>query len=167
MIIGHGAIAKALTDRDDRLYFAAGVANSLETLEFEYQREKDLLSIMPKHRHIVYFSTLSIFTKDTRYTRHKREMEALVKEWPHYTIMRLGNIDWAENPLQLIPFIKNKLITRERFVVYDEWRHILSKDEFLYWIDLIPPFNCEMNVPGERMKVSALIERYQQSKWTL
>ena len=163
MIVGHGAIARALTDRDDRLYFASGVADSQETRDEEYGRERALLHSQERFRHIVYFSSLCVFTQDTRYARHKREMEALIRQFPAWTVMRLGNIDWAENPAQLIPFIRRKLRDREPFNIYDEYRHILSKDEFLYWVGLIPPWNCEMNVTGQRLKVADLIARYQGS----
>ena len=168
MIVGHGAIASVLTDRDDSLYFASGVANSSETRDDEFRREAQLLYDQDTHRHIVYFSSLCIFYQDTRYSRHKRLMESIVKEYfPCHTIMRLGNIDWATNPNQLIPFIKSKLKNREPFDIYDEYRHILDKREFLYWVDRIPDWNCEMNITGRLMKISEILERYQNSQWTL
>ena len=43
MIIGHGDIASALSNRKDRLYFASGVSNSSEIRESEYRREINLL----------------------------------------------------------------------------------------------------------------------------
>lgn len=168
MIVGHGAIAKAITDRDDRIYFASGVANSLEMRNEEYLREWNLLAEQDTKKHLVYFSSLCVFTQDTRYARHKLEMEREVKRrFPRYTIMRLGNIEWAENPNQLIPFLKRKLKKREYFTIIDDYRHILSREDFDYWINHIPDWNCEMNVTGWRMKVAEIVGRYQQSKWTL
>ena len=60
-IIGHGDIASVLSDREDRIYFARGVSNSRETRESEYAREKTLLLQQEKIRHLVYFTSLSIF----------------------------------------------------------------------------------------------------------
>ena len=81
MIIGHGAIAKVLQDRDDRLYFASGVANSRETRKTEFEREIDLLGSQDRSLHIVYFSSLCVFTSDTLYARHKRWSERVVKNY--------------------------------------------------------------------------------------
>ena len=72
--------------------------------------------------------------------------------------MRIGNIDWASNPNQLIPSIR---MDRD-FVARDEFRHIVTLDEFHYWIGMIPDWNCEMNVPGERMKVIDVVKRYRE-----
>ena len=165
MIIGRGAIAKALDskDRDDRLYFCSGVANSKEVRYSEFDREADLLAEQSTNRHIIYFSTLSVFWADTPYTRHKRSMEQFITDdWDCYTIVRIGNIEWATNPHQLIPFIRNKLKNNEDFPLFDEYRHILSKEEFLYWIDRIPQWNCEMNIPGRRIKVGDLVFEIRQ-----
>ena len=152
MIVGNGDIAKALIDRPDRLYFASGVSNSQETRESEYQREKDLLLKQDKHQHIVYFGSLCIFYSDTRYAKHKREMEELVKKtFPHYTIMRMGNITWGDNPHTLINFLRGKVARGEPFKIRDVTRYIIEKPEFLHWINLIPKWNCEMNVTGRRM----------------
>ena len=162
-IIGHGDIAQVLTgvDRPDRIYFCSGVSNSAETRESEYQREKDLLWEQDISKHLVYFSSLSIFYSDTRYVQHKRYMEKLVKSsFDHYTIVRMGNIAWGSNPNTLINFISNKIRTREPFDIQDVYRYVLEKDEFLYWIDLIPDWSCEMNIVGKRMKVKDIVREY-------
>lgn len=166
MIVGHGAIASALqeADKDDLLFFAAGVANSLETREKEYRREEKLLTSQDFDKHLVYFSSLCVFTSTDRYAAHKLRMESLVR-WifPHRTIMRLGNIEWAVNPHQLVPFLKRwdgaaTLDTRDRY--------LLSREEFLHWVRLIPSWNCEMNVPGERLKPIDIARRLHESDLT-
>src|SRR3989304_9134509 len=97
-IIGNGDIASVLPKRHDLLLFASGVSNSQETRESEYRREKNLLLKQDRKAHIVYFSTLAVLYGNNRYVQHKREMEALIKQkFPHYTIMRLGNITWGTN----------------------------------------------------------------------
>jgi len=163
-IIGHGDIASVLSDREGRTYFASGVSNSQEIRESEYEREKRLLltqNHFPEGGHFVYFSSLSVFYSNSRYTLHKKEMEGLVKLNFHpYTIMRMGNITWGTNPNTLVNFIKNKIKNRELFEIQDVYRYVVDKDEFLYWIEMIPDFSCEMNITGRRMKVKDIVKEY-------
>ena len=164
-VIGRGGIAEALRGTDkDLLFFASGVANSRENRESEYNREKELLLSQDKDRHLVYFSSLcTFFEPDTRYSRHKLEMENLVRDnFSRYAIVKIGNAGWGTNPHQLIPFIKEKLMKNEPFEVYDEYRHLVEKDEFLYWINLIPEDrSCEMCITGTRLKVAEIVEKYK------
>jgi len=161
MIEGRGDIASAIIDRDDLLFFARGVSNSQETRESEYQREKDTLLKQDKSQHLVYFGSLCIFYSQTRYAQHKLEMEGLVKEnFGRYTIVRLGNIDWGENPNTIINYFRARKQAGQPLEVRDEYRYIVNKEEFRYWLDIIPEFNCEMNVPGRRMKVREIVEEY-------
>lgn len=161
MILGHGDIASVLIDREDRLYFASGVSNSSETRESEYMREVDLLCMQHRSSHLVYFGSLSIFYSDSRYAKHKRFMEDMVKiNFPRYTIIRMGNITWGKNPNTLINFIRNKFRTREPFEIQDVYRYVVDKEEFLHWVDLIPPWNAEINITGRRMKVRDIVKEY-------
>lgn len=157
MIIGHGDIASVLPDREDRLYFASGVSNSRETRKSEYEREKRLLLSQDKYRHVVYFSSLSVLYTDTLYAQHKLRMEKLVKEnFKHYTIVRIGNIDWGTNPNTLINYLR----AHPEAEIKDVFRYIVDKQEFLYWVGLIPSWPCEMNVPGRRLKVWEIVDEY-------
>lgn len=157
MIVGRGDIASVLPDRDDRLFFASGVSNSQCTEEKQYRREENLLLSQPEDAHLVYFSTLSIFYADTRYTQHKRFMELLVKEvFPQHTIIRIGNISWGTNPHTLINYLKANPDAELR----DEYRYIVDRKEFLHWINLIPEFSCEINIPGMMMKVEEIYETF-------
>lgn len=160
-IVGNGDIASALKDRKDRLYFASGVSNSQEKRESQYTREKNLLLRQDRKLHIVYFSSLAVFYGDNRYVQHKRQMEDLIKqEFPHYTILRLGNITWGTNPHTIINFFRLRLKAGKPIKVQDAYRYIIDKDEFLHWIGLIPAWNCEMNIPGRRIKVKEIIDEY-------
>ena len=157
MIIGDGDIASALPNREDLLFFASGVSDSQETRESEYQREEDLLLKQDQGNHFVYFSSLAIFYSHTRYTKHKLKMENRVKEkFPVYTIIRLGNITWGKNPYTLINYLK----AHPEAEIRDEYRYICNEEEFLHWINLIPKWSCEMNVPGRRLKVSEIVKEY-------
>ena len=146
MIVGHGDIASALTDRHDLVYFASGVSNSQETREAEYQREIELLHKQNPRLHLVYFSSLCVFHSDTRYARHKRTMEKLVSYlFSPYTIVRIGNITWGRNPCTLINYIRNRIRNRLPIDVQNVYRYIVVKEEFTHWMDMIPSWSCEMN----------------------
>lgn len=161
MIIGNGDIASACEDKYDWIIFASGVSNSREERESEYQREKDLLLSQDKTKHLVYFGSLSIFYSDTRYSKHKKEMEELVKKnFKNYTIVRLGNIDWGDNPHTLINYFRKQKKFGIPIEVQDTYRYIISKGEFLHWFRMIPKWNCEMNIPGRMMKVIDIVHEY-------
>ena len=162
MIVGNGDIASVLVDREDVCFFASGVSNSQETRESEYKREEELLLTQNKDLRLVYFSSLAVFLNpDTRYAKHKRHMEELIKKtFPHYTILRIGNISWGTNPHTFINYFKQKKLKGEPFEVWDTYRFVIEQEEFLDWINLIPEWNCEINMPGKRMKVSEIIEKY-------
>lgn len=160
-IIGHGDIASVLPEQDRLLFFASGVSNSRETRESEYQREIDLLMDQEKTQHLVYFSSLAIFYSNTRYSRHKLLMEELVRtNFAEWTVIRLGNIDWGNNPNTIINYLRNKVKNKEPFELQDTYRYIVDQEEFLHWINLIPNGNCEMNIPGRRMKVTQIFQEY-------
>ena len=157
MIIGTGDIASVLPDRDDLLFFASGVSDSSCTDLNEFSREKRLLLSQPNNKRLVYFSSLSIHYKDSMYTKHKKEVEHLVKlAFPDYCIIRLGNIDWGTNPNTIINYFKNNPTAEIR----DEFRYIINKEDFLHWIDLIPNFNTEMNLTGQRMSIQQIYNTY-------
>lgn len=161
-IIGHGDIAEILQLADnDVLFFASGVSNSRETRESEYQREKDLLLSQDRDKRLVYFSSLGVLDGETRYYDHKREMEGLIKEnFEKYCIVRIGNITWGTNPHTLINTLKNRVANEEPVEIKDVFRYVVDPEEFLYWVSLIPDFNCEINIPGTRMKVKEIFNKF-------
>lgn len=161
MIVGNGDIASVLKDRSDFLFFASGVSNSQEDRESEFKKEKDLLfSFMDKIRdenlRVVYFGSLSVFYKDSPYTRHKKRMEQYVKSFPNWNLIRLGNISWGKNPNTIINYLR----AHPNSPIQDVYRYVIDKGEFLDWIDMIPNWNCEMNLPGRRMKVQEIYDKF-------
>jgi nucleoside-diphosphate-sugar epimerase len=170
MIIGHGDIASVLPEKDDLLFFASGVSNSQEKRYQEYDRETELLIEHMKGRpeqRLVYFSSLSVFTPRAEvpdaklmYWSHKHRMEKMVKKLPHYTIIRIGNITWGTNPNTLINHFKAMASSGEPLDIQDTTRYIVEKEEFLHWINLIPNWNCEMNIPGRIMTIQEIVDKY-------
>lgn len=161
MIVGNGDIANVLPDRNDLVFFASGVSNSQEKDELKYRREKILLLDQDPNKHLVYFSSLGVFDKEGRYYDHKREMEIVVKAViDKYTIIRLGNIDWGINPYTFINAYNNSLKGDRPFVIRNEYKQMVNREEFLHWINLIPNWNCEMNIPGQRMTVKRALKIY-------
>jgi hypothetical protein len=156
MIIGTGDIASVITDMEDITFFASGVSDSKCTDPAKFKREVDLLKKMPRHQHLVYFSTLSIYYNCNPYVAHKKRMEQLVKDlFNTFTIVRIGNIRWGNNPNTLI----NYLIEHPKADIQQVWRHIVDKDEFKYWINLIKPGeSTEMNIPGQMVWVPFLFK---------
>ncbi len=161
MIVGRGDIASVLTDRPDRIWFASGVSNSREARESEYHRELELLLKQDTSKHLVYFSSLSVFYSTGRYANHKWQMEALVKSYfRKHTIVRIGNITWGTNPHTLINYIRKRIEEHKPVEIQNAYRYLIDKDEFLYWLGMIPDWPCEMNITGKRMKVSDIVKEY-------
>lgn len=160
-IIGHGDIARVIPDRPDRLYFAAGVSNSQETRASEYLRELKLLLAQPSDAHLVYFSSLSVLYADTRYTRHKRMMEVLVKQFfARYCVLRLGNITWGTNPHTLLNHLRAERAAGHPLDIRPVYRHLCTLDDFLFWLALIPDYSCELAVTGQRLTVQQIVDGY-------
>ncbi len=161
MIIGHGDIASAIPDRPDRLYFASGVSNSGETRLDEFLREASLLFDQDPHAHLVYFSSLCVFYSDTDYAEHKRLMERRIKNtFGKYTIVRLGNISWGANKTTLINHLRAQHDAGLPVDLQDVYRYVVDKAEFLHWLNMIPAWPAEINIPGQRLKVVDIYRRY-------
>lgn len=166
MIIGDGNIAKVLTDRDDLTFFACGVSDSSCVDESQYNREYILLLQQDKGKHIVYFSNLATYYKNDRYTRHKIFMEDCIKNnFVSYTIVRIEVCEWVSNPTTILNVFKRKIKDKEDIQVRDEYRYVLSLDEFLYWIGLIKVgVKNEMNILGTRYKVKDIVKLIKKGK---
>lgn len=159
-IIGNGDIASVLIDKPDWIYFASGVSDSSETRKSEFDREKDLLFQQEFTKHLVYFSSLCVFYSDTPYAGHKKRMENYVKMFPHYTIVRIGNITWGKNPHTLINHFRLQKALGKKLNIQDTYRYIIDNDEFLHWMGLIPEWNAEMNLTGRKLSIQQIVNEY-------
>lgn len=84
-------------------------------------------------------------------------MESTIKkEFPHYTIVRIGNITWGTNPHTLINYLK----AHPEAEIRDEYRYIVDKEEFLHWVGLIPNWSCELNITGRKLKVKEIRDEF-------
>lgn len=163
-IIGHGDVASGILDSNKFLFFCSGVSNSKEVRLSEFHRESELLLDQDRGERLVYFSTLSILTADTPYTRHKRAMEKLVKaNFDRNCIIRLGNIAFGKNnPHTLINYLRGKIERGEPFEIQDVHRHVVNLTEFRFWLNLIPEWNIELSIPGEFLTVEEIVKRIKQ-----
>ncbi len=162
MLIGKGDIANVLPYRGDLIYFAAGISDEDigEDDITAFNREIAELEKLPKDRHLVYFSSLYIFKHTTPFTAYKRVMEKYVrKHFTSWTIVRLGNICWADNPNSFIKKFKEKLKRNSEIVIEEDYRYMLTQKEFLHWIEQIPSGqNYEMNITGKLMSMAEISE---------
>jgi hypothetical protein len=166
MIIGNGSIANVLTDRNDLIFFASGVSNSVCIDEKEYEREFNLLKTIPTDQHIVYFSNLGIYYKEDRYTNHKREIEEYIRSnFKSYTIVRIEVCVWAKTPNTILNFFKRQLNEGIEPTIQDTTRYVLSLDEFLFWVNLIKSgVRNEMNIFGRKMTIAQIVDEIKQGK---
>lgn len=159
MIIGHGDVAGAILDRLDRLYFASGVSNSAETRPEAFAREVALLKGQDTRAHLVYFSSLCIYTSDSAYAEHKRLMEERVRErFERSTIIRIGNITWGSNPHTLINHLRAQHARGETPVLRDVYRYPIHLDEFRECLRL--EVGGEIDLIARRMTVAEIYREY-------
>lgn len=138
-IVGKGDIAHALTDRDGVIFFASGVSNSSETDDFKFWREQDLLLQQPKDECLFYFSTISRFyPSPSAYMKHKMAMERIVQQWPRYVILRIGNINFGNNPHTFLNRLRSLKAKGEPFEVRDEWKFMITKEHLLMLTNHLP-----------------------------
>lgn len=156
MIVGNGDIASALNDRFAAIFFASGVSNSQCTDPAEFEREKNklnsyLLVNLAACRSVFYFSTISVNLVNTPYTKHKKEMEALIRKGAkNYNIIRLGNISWGTNPNTFVNYLK----AHPEAKIRDEWKYMVSKEQLLLITDNLPLVGKnEISIFGEMKKV--------------
>ena len=158
-IIGHGNIARILKDRYGAIFFASGVSNSNETDHKAFEREYLLLLDQPRDKCLFYFSSIQLFEKDTPYFTHKMVIESIIDEfWDNYNIIRIGNIDWDENPNTFLNFLRNKIAKGEPIQIKDEYRYLISQEQLRLLTDNLPLKGKNIiNAFGRMGKVKDLI----------
>jgi len=128
MIIGRGLIASLFIDydRENTIFFASGVSNSLETRAEEFLREekliKNTISEYPD-KVFVYFSTCSIYDSSktgSNYVLHKLKMEQIIKNsCNRFLILRVSNaVGKGGNPNLLINYLVKAVISNETINIH-------------------------------------------------
>lgn len=128
MIIGNGLIANAFrdADREDVVFFASGVSNSLETKAENFLREENLVKETIQKftdKLFVYFSTCSIYDSsknESPYVNHKLNMEHLIAtNCPHYIIARVSNaVGKGGNPNLLMNYIHRSIQNGDKITIH-------------------------------------------------
>lgn len=130
MIVGDGLIASLFYDfdREDIIFFASGVSNSLETKEEEFLREENLIRNTIKknpNKVFLYFSTCSIYDSsktESQYVLHKLKMEQIIAQLcPQYLVLRLSNaVGKGGNPNLLINYLVRSVKSGEAINIHTE-----------------------------------------------
>ena len=84
----------------------------------------------------------------------------MVKDWPHYAILRLGNITWGDNQHTLINTLRRKTKEGGLVEIQEATRYIIDREEFQHWVNLIPKWNCEMNLTGQPMTIREIMKEH-------
>lgn len=157
MIVGSGLIANAFKQatftHENLIIFAAGVSNSREERDQEYQRELNLLKdITSKHKdkRLVYFSSCNIESNQkSTYLRCKKEVESYVENTvENYLILRLPNVvGLSENRNQLVNYFFYSLMEqREITVQVDCVRHLLDVEDLPKLVEVLTKLPLESKV---------------------
>ncbi|PRB06846.1 hypothetical protein CQ046_01765 [Chryseobacterium sp. MYb7] len=156
MIIGNGILANSVRsyDREDVLFFASGVSNSLEKNPAEFEREIRLLQSALEEfpdKKLIYFSTCSIYDptkKDSPYVIHKLNAEKLITDTcKNFIIFRIGNaVGRGGNPNTLINFLKDSILYENKFILHNNAKRILigTDDIALFIKQYIDEFNNDI-----------------------
>jgi nucleoside-diphosphate-sugar epimerase len=124
-------------DDNNIIIFAAGVSNSNETRESEFEREKELLVQTTDNissEKIIYFSTCAMYDTyfdDNKYTKHKLYMESYIKKnVKNFIIVRLSQVmGKSNNKQQLMGFLYDKILNNEEFELFNIDRNIIDVHE--------------------------------------
>ncbi len=140
MIIGNGLIANLFreNDRENVVFFASGVSNSLETDKSAFLREENLIRKTIKenpNKIFIYFSTCSIYDSSKNgslYVNHKLKMERLVEDLaPKYVILRVSNaVGKGGNPNLLMNYLVNAFHQEKEITVHTlATRNLIDADD--------------------------------------
>ena len=140
MIIGNGLIANLFreNDRENVVFFASGVSNSLETEKSAFLREEDLLRKTLEENSdkiFIYFSTCSIYDSSkngSSYVNHKLKMEQIVEELAdQFLILRVSNaVGKGGNPNLLMNYLVNAFHQEKEITVHTlATRNLIDADD--------------------------------------
>lgn len=140
MIVGRGLIGSLFVndDREDIIFFASGVSNSLEERSEEFIREENLIRTTIKENQekiFIYFSTCSVYDSSktgSDYVLHKLKMEQLVKNsCDRYLVLRVSNaVGKGGNPNLLMNYLIRSIKNKETINVHTKaTRNLIDADD--------------------------------------
>lgn len=185
MIVGRGLLASLFleNDREDTIFFASGVSNSLEDRPEEFLREENLIKKTISEnpdKIFIYFSTCSVYDSSktgSEYVLHKLKMEQLVKNsCKRYLILRVSNaVGKGGNPNLLMNYLIGSVKNNETINVHTKaTRNLIDADDIKnITFNLIEAesFNKIVNVAYlqnyEIIEILEIIERFYRTKLNL
>ena len=60
--------------------------------------------------------------------------------------------------LTILNYFKNRLKDNQPVILQNAQRYLVTEDEFLHWVKMIPDWSCEMNIPGKRLHVKQIFK---------
>jgi nucleoside-diphosphate-sugar epimerase len=185
MIIGRGLLASLFTehDREDTVFFASGVSNSLENRPAEFLREETLIQTTLTEnpdKIFVYFSTCSIYDSSktgSDYVLHKLKMEQIIKKYcEKYLILRVSNaVGMGGNPNLLMNYLIRSVKNNETINVHTKaTRNLIDADDIksiTFMLLKNKAFNRIINVAYIQnyaiIEILEIIERFYHTKLNL
>jgi len=136
MIIGSGLIAKNLQviDRNDILFFASGVSNSMCNEKNEYERELNLLKkSIEINKKLIYFSSIDQYIVNQHYLDHKKGIEDFIKKnTDDYIIMKIPQLIGKNgNPNNFINYLYNNIKNSIEFDIFLTKRSLLDVEDLV------------------------------------
>ncbi len=185
MIIGRGLIGSLFIEyeREDTVFFASGVSNSLEIRTEEFLREETLIRKTIEDdpdKIFVYFSTCSIYDSSktgSDYVLHKLKMEQIIKNTTRkYLILRVSNaVGKGGNPNLLMNYLVRSIKNKETINVHTKaTRNLIDADDIrTITLDLLnnQQLNRIVNVAYIQnyaiIEILEIIERFYHTKLDL
>lgn len=144
MVVGNGLLGNKFKDykNDDFIFLTAGVSDSNCNELYEFKKEENLIKTMLKkyqNKIFVYFSTISILNKKTSYTKHKKNIENIIKKSNEkYFIFRIPQIVGINgNPKNLFNYFKNSIKKGENIKVYNVYRSFVDIEDLLKIVEYV------------------------------
>ena len=182
MIVGRGLIASLFVDcdRENTVFFASGVSNSLETKPEEFLREENLIKNTISEnpdKIFVYFSTCSVYDSSKTgsfYVLHKLKMEQIIKNsCKKFLILRVSNaVGKGGNENLLVNYLVKAVINNETINIHTKaTRNLIDTEDILkITFDLLDKqnFNKIINVAYLQnysiIEILEIIERFYKIK---
>ena len=155
MIIGNGLVAKSFK-REKKFFkniivFASGLANSKNINKKEFVREKKLLKkfLNIKKKKLIYFSTLDIFRKKKNaYTRHKINIENILKKKKNILIIRLPQlIGKSNNNHTIFNFLNFNLRINKKIKIFvNYYRNFIDVEDLIFYVKKLIKNKINFNI---------------------